>query len=275
MRALLLVLLLAACPNRPAARREGREPGDLAVPTVETADVLGGMSSRPSYHVVLDEAGGLRLGAMPIDLASLERYMSARYPMTDDEEPGGSGTAMTLDTACTGHRLQTGWVVPPISPELEGRLVAGVRGIQPPGRAARIAGQVMHYEGLSPQRAMVFAAPTAKAAALIDVITATRAAIAVSHAGRIEPLRIDFVDEGDRYPAAGPPQIVRFRINADTDVAMFLARTTLTRMWCDHEVILPIDLVVGRDVEVQALVDVLVRLDREGVRMIGLGVAEE
>lgn len=276
MRAQLLVLLLAACPNRPGNLGDKREGAVvyMPVPTVERAEVLGQMSSGPSYHVVLDASGGLRLGTMPIDPAGLERYMSARYPMTDDVEPGGSGTPMTLDTKPCSNRAEGNVRAPPLSPELEGRLIAGVRGIQVPGRAARIAGQVMHSEAMSPQRAMVFAAPTAKAVALIEVITTTRAAIAVTHAGRIEPLRIDFVDQDDRYPAAGPPQAVRFRIDADTDVAMFLARTKLTRMMCDHEVIYPIDLLVSQDVEVQQLVDVLVRLDQEGVRMIGLGIAD-
>lgn len=253
------LLVLVACANRPD---DLRHP---PVPTVVYERVLGRLSREPDHRVHVDNTGALRLGATAIGRANLVRYMASRYPITEDEERGGSGTAMALDLGpCTRTPVGT-----PLSPELEGRLIAGVRGIQRPGRTARIAGEVMYFDPLSPQRALVYADPTVKASTLVDVITTTRGAIAVAYGDRIGPLRIDFVEQGQ---PTHPPQTVELRIGAGADVETLLRRFAI-KVWCDHEVILPVDVLVTADVDAQQLVDTLVTLDLVGVRMIGLGIA--
>ncbi len=153
-----------------------------------------------------------------------------------------------------------------------------------PTRVAEVAGTVAVDGKLERLRAMVVISPTAKAKTLIDVVRDTDAAIAVSHAGKIRPLHLQFgMYGGDaeswveaRVSANGI--VIEAVPDAPIEVAAVDAKQLATaldkaRTARGMEADAPVDVLVDPEIDVQRLIDVVVALDTAGVRAIGLGSA--
>jgi hypothetical protein len=212
----------------------------------------------------------------------------------DGEEGGGTGMAMALDEGKMGQpKLQGGATTLPRDPQ---RTSLGVRWKDahddgkpspgsPPERAATAEGLVATNGKLDPLRAMVFIAPTAKATKLIDAVSETAMAIAVSHAGKLRPLRLQFAHP--LGPTWDAEHWLEVRISTQrtvveavpdapielttSDAKELLAALEKARVARGAEAYAPVDLLVDADVEAQRLIDLVVTLDTAGVRLIGMG----
>jgi hypothetical protein len=139
---------------------------------------------------------------------------------------------------------------------------------------------------LDRMHAMLLVAPTAKATVLIDAIKQTDAAIAVSHQGKIRPLRLSF--NAREFPMGGdywlearvtkdaitveavPDAAITVKDTKELAVALDKARKTR-----GAEDAIAVDVLVDPDVTAQRLIDVTVALDQAGTRVIGMGPTPE
>lgn len=236
------------------------------------------------------------------DLAVLDEAPTAADladdpPPPDDgaDEGGGTGTAMALEEGAMGARDPAD----PQLPRKHGRTSLGLRwqghhdaDQKPsaggyPERAATIEGVVMEDGKLDPLRAMVFVAPTMKATKLIDALRETSMAIAVAHAGKIRPLRLQFAHHDGplldmEYWLEARVSAKRIVVEAVPDMPIELASfdakalaaaVEKARVTRGAEAYAPVDVLVDADVDAQRLIDVAVALDTAGVRLIGMGPA--
>jgi biopolymer transport protein ExbD len=156
-----------------------------------------------------------------------------------------------------------------------------------PARAAQIVGAVVEHGNLDPMKMLIGAPPTLPASSLVDAVSQTRGAIAVTQGGHIRPLRLQFTIDDSAAPE--PRYWLEVRVSATgavveavPDVPLPLATldpkelvATLARARATHgaNVAVPVDVLVDADVTSQRLIDVLAALDAAGERAIGLGVA--
>jgi hypothetical protein len=153
-----------------------------------------------------------------------------------------------------------------------------------PARMATVTGTVVEDGHLERLRAMVLVPPTMKAHKLIELVTETGAAIAVSYAGKLRPLRLDFEP---RFNGQSSKDWLEARVSAKgivveavpdvpvevTDIKELAAALTKAREARGADPAAPVDVLVDPEVDTQRLVDVLVALDTAGVRAIGMGKA--
>lgn len=156
-----------------------------------------------------------------------------------------------------------------------------------PSRAAQIAGVVVESGTLDPMYLLIVAPPTLPATTLVEVVSKTRGAIAVTHAGHLRPLHLQF-EIRNRIDASPPlfwlearvsmtglvieavPDVARSLTTLDPkQLAATLATARTTRGAPDET---PVDVLVDPSVTSQRLVDVLVALDAAGVRQLDLGI---
>jgi hypothetical protein len=207
----------------------------------------------------------------------------------DADEAGGTGTAMALDAGKMGKRAPA--TIDPIAGQ-RGWVSTHARGPDAPvlpARQATIAGEITSAKP-EDVPAVVVAAPTGKASALVQVITETRGLIAVMQGGQLRPLRIMFHPRG----AVMPAEIERWfeaRLEATGVVIEAVPSPSTTVTWADLQAgkltdalagardrgmldaQAPVDVLVTPDIDVQRLIDALVALDAAGAKVIGLGLA--
>ncbi len=234
--------------------------------------------------------------APPWDLAGDDPPPPEEEGIDDGDLGGGTGTAMALEDGkmgrAAGHEAQRSHTGPQLGRHqaIEAARNAGILGPSTeaaPLRIAAIEGAVMEDGKLDQLRGMVCIAPTAKATKLIDAVYQTDMAIAVLHAGKLRPLRLQF---GERYATGSDSDFwlearvsaKRVVIEAVPDVpielaaldpkelAAALAKARSTR---GADAGAPVDVLVDADVDAQRLIDVVVALDTAGVRMLGMGPA--
>ncbi|MBA3502594.1 MAG: AgmX/PglI C-terminal domain-containing protein [Myxococcota bacterium] len=152
-----------------------------------------------------------------------------------------------------------------------------------PARGAHVTGAVTEAR-LERMRAMVLVSPALKATKLIEIVRDTRAAIAVLHAGKIRPLRLDFEDRG-RSRELDAPYWLEARVSAKgivveavpdkpieiTEMKELAAALEQARQTRGADSDAPVDVLVDPDIDSQRLIDLLVALDTAGVRTIGMG----
>ena len=258
-----------------------------------------------------------------LDLASLEERANpsatddppppeeADRPDDGEDESGGTGTAMALEEGKMGkkdadraegqYQMKKNTDDPQLAREqaIEQARVGGIGHLGTggafaslsessndgsPSRVAHVTGAVAEDGKLQRLRAMVVVPPALKATKLIEIVRETEAAIAVSHAGKLRPLRLDF---GVRDAAQAPesPYWLEARVSANgivveavpdkpieitsiAELAQALAEARKLRGAADDA---QVDVLVDADIDAQRLVDLLVALDTAGVRTIGMG----
>lgn len=162
-----------------------------------------------------------------------------------------------------------------------------------PVRAASVVGST-HDPHDRPARALVIAAPTAKAAPLIDLLAALDgAALAVTSQGRLRALRIGFglLQEEASTPPLGRPWIevrvgpseltveavpspavtIPLAAAGAVDAAAIGTAYLAARSSLDDAARRDVDVLVGPDTDVQRLVEVVAALDGAGARLVSLG----
>ncbi|CAN5909878.1 hypothetical protein BH11MYX2_BH11MYX2_12640 [soil metagenome] len=156
-----------------------------------------------------------------------------------------------------------------------------------PTRVAQVVGVTADRDQLAAMRSMIIAAPNVPATKLIDLVRITEGSIGVSHAGRIRPLRLQFLVRDDdgyrrdqrwlevRVQPTGP---VVVEAVADTPIESSLEHSELAAAITHaHDTRgirgdVGLDVLVAPTVDAQRLVDVLAALETAGVKEIGLGV---
>ncbi len=231
-------------------------------------------------------------------------------PDDGEEESGGTGTAMVLEEGKMGkkdsdraegqYKMEKNREDPQLARQqaLEQARAAGILRGGPrsgevlarsredgqPSRQALVAGTVMEDGKLDELRTLLLIAPTAKASRVIEVVRATQGAIAVSHGGKIRPLRVHFQLREGTKPA--PPYWVEARVRKTgisveavpeaaveiTDLKQLAGALDKTRKARGAEPASPVDVLVDPEIDAQKLIDVIVALDQAGVRTIGLGL---
>jgi hypothetical protein len=232
-------------------------------------------------------------------------------PDDGEDESGGTGTAMALDEGRMGkkdsdraegqYRMQKNQDDPQlvrqqaIEKARMATMLAPPDGAfasltnQPnedgvPTRLVGVQGAVMEDGKLDPLRTMILIAPTAKATQLIKTIGLTDGAIAVSHGGKIRPLRLQFMRKDGRKRTN---YWLEARVSANgivveavpdkaievADLKQLAAALDKARKERGAEPEAPVDVLVDPAIDVQRLIDVIVALDTAGVRTIGLGEA--
>ena len=260
--------------------------------------------------------------ATDVDLASLEDTSARTNPSAQDDPPppeeedmlddgedesGGTGTAMVIEEGKMGKRdsdraegqykMQKNQEDPQLarqqalerarremSPGTPDLFVSPPREDGTPSRVAKVAGGIWPDSSIEGLQMMVLASPQLKATKLIDAIVQTQAAIAVSHAGKIRPLRLNFqmTHSGKPSPAywlevrvaangsmvveAVPDKPIQIAKLDELAGALDAARTARGATPDSH-----VDVLVDPSIDTQRLVDTLVALDLAGVRVIGMG----
>lgn len=159
-------------------------------------------------------------------------------------------------------------------------------------RLATVVGEVQRDRHMgSGYRAVVLADPRGKARDLVEVVAGAESPIAVSHAGHVVPLRIDFRRRGDQLQdqswwtevrvassrlvieaVPGKPVELTWSTGPVDRPALKEAIASVRKAaGLDEQS--PVDVLVDTSVDVQHLVDVVVALDQAGVSAIGLGQA--
>ncbi|MBK7074127.1 MAG: AgmX/PglI C-terminal domain-containing protein [Myxococcales bacterium] len=240
----------------------------------------------------------------------------------DDDEPGGDGTAMALDEGKMGKkdsdRTPGTYVMKRADPETLARdealaaarsagIVAdlsGARGggAEPgpdrdpamPTRASQIVGRAVARRDRDP-RALIVAAPTAKATALVDVIAAVGPSlVAVSHQRTLRALRVGFeLDRVGFEAAPGDDRWIEVRIGADALTIEAVPAPPVIVPWASGPLdaaalakaydaawaelgdahARSVDVLVGPDTDVQRALDAVAALDGAGALAISLGRA--
>jgi hypothetical protein len=155
-----------------------------------------------------------------------------------------------------------------------------------PSRVADVEGGVVPDGKLEGVHAMLLVAPTAKATTLIAAIKETDGAIAVSHQGKVRPLRLSFkfhnfstggdhwlearVTKSDITVEAVPDAAITIKDTKELAGALDKARKVR-----GAEDAIVVDVLVDPDVTAQRLIDVTVALDQAGTRVIGMGSTPE
>jgi hypothetical protein len=296
----------------------------LVASEVSTTKVLASDDVPAPYLLVLDEVGAIRVGAAaswakldanrvrlshPGPLSLLDRFLRLRFAegisgklavasisILDEElelaregernarpEPIGSTRKASERTAPAAEKEATE----------RARATAGLavdrEGSGFPRRATKVRGSVLETREIAPNRPMVLAPPALRARALIDMIASTGATIAVSHAGRIRPLRLDFetsnfssdcwrmkwielrVSRANILVEAVPGVPIDVLDIKDLANAIDQVRKAPGLVQVCPEV----DVLLDPDVDTQRLVDLLAALDIAGVRRIGIGAMPE
>lgn len=230
-------------------------------------------------------------------------------PDDGEDESGGTGTTVALEEGKMGkkdsdraegqYRMKKNQEDPQLARQqaIEQARAAGIlgspsaTGFAPlggrpnedgtPSRVAQVQGTVMADGKLDELRSMIVIAPAAPATKLIDAVKETDAAIAVSHGGKIRPLRVSFMIRdgfGSGAWLEARVSVNRITIEAVPDVpatvldlkelAPALDKARASRGTGDDA---PVDILVDTDVNAQRLIDVIVALDTAGVRHIGMG----
>lgn len=245
------------------------------------------------------------------DLAALDEVPSAADladdpPPPDDgaDESGGTGTAMALEEGLMGpggaddadeqaKQPRDPSAPPPPGKPQRTSLSVRRRGAPAdakatagslPERVATAEGLVVEDGKLDPLRAMLFVAKTAKATKLIDAVSETSMAIAVAHAGKIRPLRLQFAHRDG--PLLDAEHWLEVRVSAKRlvieavpdapielasfDAKALAAAVEQARVTRGAEAHAPVDVLVDADLDAQRLIDVAVALDTAGVRLIGM-----
>ncbi|MBL8622737.1 MAG: AgmX/PglI C-terminal domain-containing protein [Myxococcales bacterium] len=161
-----------------------------------------------------------------------------------------------------------------------------------PVRAAPVVGTARDPHD-RPARALVIAAPTAKAAPVVDLLAAIDGAVlAVASQGRLRALRIGFglAREVATIPPLGRPWI-EVRVGASeltveavpspastiplaagaVDATAVATAYLAARLSLDDAARRDVDVLVGPDADVQRLVEVVAALDGAGARIVSLG----
>ncbi len=239
----------------------------------------------------------------------------------DDDEHGGTGTAMALDEGKMGKKdsdraegmytmkrsggdlarqqaidaARTAGIIGSLD-QGQARGGFGFGAVEPdpelPSRAAHVVGRA-GSPGDPRADALIVAAPTAKATALVDVLANLRGTfIAVAHQGTLRALRIGFgLDRPDfgttmtgeswlevrigtdalaLEAVPGPPVMVPWASGA-LDAAAVAKAYAEVRAALGDDQRLDIDVLVGPDTDVQRLVDVIAALDGAGALAVALG----
>ena len=230
-------------------------------------------------------------------------------PPPEEDESGGTGQSLTLgegkDLTDGHYKMQKVPEDPMLARQgaIEAARAAGIlggtspsvvggtvgRGIPnedgTPSRAADIAGMVVKDGKLGKLRAMILVAPTAKAVTLINAVKVTDAAIAVSHNGKIRPLRLQFGLRDSRDPRSWTEVRVSSKgfvveavsdkpleVTAVDELGAAISKALAARGVDDKDPFI-VDIIVDSDVDAQRLIDVEVALDTAGVTIIGMGGA--
>ncbi len=235
-------------------------------------------------------------------------------PDDGNEESGGTGTAMALEEGKMGkkdseraegqYKMAKNQQDPQLArqqaieqarnagiPGKTGTSGGGNFGFGPgnddgtPSRLSQVDGVVAEDGKLEPMRVLILIAPTAKATKLIETIRDTQGAIAVTHAGKLRPLRLSFmnrdsIDAGSKYWLEARVSKTSVAVEAVPDTALevpdlkgLASALDKARKARGAEADAPVDVLVDADVDVQRMIDVIVALDIAGVRQIGLGMA--
>jgi hypothetical protein len=236
-------------------------------------------------------------------------------PEDENDESGGTGTAMALDEGKMGkkdsdraegqYKMKKDQDDPQLARQqaidaaraagiLGSSALTGVAGLPgglssdhpnedgTPSRVAQVEGVVMKDGKLQRLRAMVFMPPTAKATALIDAMSVTDDAIAVSYNGKIRPLNVQFtmhdtanIHDSPWLEARVSTKAIAIEAVPDKPIEV----TALDQLGAAMEKarngseLGAVDVLVDPDVDVQRLVDVMVALDVAGAKVIGMGSA--
>ncbi|HUQ05689.1 MAG TPA: AgmX/PglI C-terminal domain-containing protein [Kofleriaceae bacterium] len=270
-----VAVILASC-----APGDDTRPLIQQVPRVEVARALAADAlPAPPRIVFLDGLGIVRVANAPTG-ARLATLGATRI----------AGTRTTLD-ALRHDRFERDHAGPEIE-IADRRQPAGSTptASELPRRLGQVVGAIVDEAGQEAQ-VLVVAAPTARASALVDVLTAAGGIVGVAHRGTLRALKIDFglfegrVGSGDawievRVGRAGveienvpdlPEHLPWVSGTVDGDgleraVVAARQRRGLVRR-------VDVDVLVSPEVSAQRLVDVLVRLETAGVRVVVLGHA--
>ena len=272
MRALHVLTALVACSS---SEQRTAESVRLAVPVASTAAVLAA-AAKPPLVVILDERG--------LAVATVATW-------EDLTTKPVRSTVANVDEISRMIREQP--APPPLglvarAPGTRGPLggqAARPRGDGLPSRVASVGGEVMPE--LAPLYAVLVTAPATKASRVIDAVTRLDVAIAVAHAGKVRPLRVQFVAspeptaqivdgwiEARVHPTgitleAVPDVPIELATLDAIPLAAAIEKARKTRGLAGN---VPVDVLVTPEIDAQRLVDVLVALDGAGVRMIGMGM---
>jgi hypothetical protein len=235
-------------------------------------------------------------------------------PDDGTDESGGTGTAMALeegkmgkkdsDRAAGSYQMKRVQDDPVLAKKpVEAARIASVLAVRgafasldrkrpldgafddgKPSRLAETGGVVIDSGKLDPLTVMIMVAPTTKATRLIEALVDNPGAIAVSHQGKVRPLRIQFELKNSSAPSmldgwievrvtakgvtveAVPDKAIEITDLKQLEPTLATARTARGR---DPET--PVDVLVDPGIDAQRLVDVLVALDVAGEHAIGLG----
>ena len=242
----------------------------------------------------------------------------------EDDESGGIGTAMALDEGKMGKkdsdRAAGSYTLKRADDEQlardqaiaaarsagiianldQGRARGGFGGAvtapdpEMPTRALQIVGRAVSERDRDP-RALIVAAPKAKATVLVDVIAAIGPSfIAVSHQSTLRALRVGFeLDRVGFDSMEGGDRWIEVRIGADALTIEAVPAPPLTVPWAQgpldaaaltkayaaartelgDQQRLDVDILVGPDTDVQRAVDAIAALDAAGALAISLGRA--
>jgi hypothetical protein len=147
-------------------------------------------------------------------------------------------------------------------------------------RYPTIFGAMQHASDRRHRNELAVAAPAEMAKHLIDAVAMTGTSIAVSRAGQIRPLDIDFRG----YHERGDKRWIELRISSKTIVVQAMpdnpieaadikgVASALSTVQASSRIDArePVDVLVGSDVDVQRFVDLLVALYNARVQMVGV-----
>lgn len=262
-------------------------------------------------------AGGAAPAPVPADAAADDPPPPEEEPIDDGaDESGGTGTWVTLEEGKMGKKVPERPAPQYDDPQLGAAIraarragllgparTAAERALDPaavdndgpdvPVRAAALVGAAYDTHA-RPARALVIAAPTAKAAAVIELLAAIDgAALGVAHEGRLRALRIGFGVLSERAPGSAVPQPwVEVRVGAREVTVEVVPSPAITIPFSAAGALDPValgkaydtargsladrdrrdvDVLVGADTDAQRLVDVIAALDGAGALIVALG----
>jgi hypothetical protein len=271
-------LAVLGCAAASCAPGDDTRPLIQQVPRVEVARALvTDALPAPPRIVFLDGLGVVRVADAP---------RGARLGALGGARIAGTRTSLEQLRDDRGELVYAGReiaVVDPRSPTPRPPQASGL-----PSRQGQVVGAIADEAGQS-ARVMVVSSPTARASALVDVLTSAGGILAVAHRGTLRALKVDFgayeAGEGPgdtwlevRVGRSGvdvenvpdlPEHLPWVSGTVDGDgleraVAAGRQRRNLARRG-------DVDVLVSPEVSVQRLVDVLVRLEAAGVRAVVLG----
>ncbi len=291
-----------------------REDFAMGKTPLDTVANFNEMADSPDKGVEIDLASLEDTTTRTKNLAQDDPPPPEEEDKPDDgaDESGGTGTAMALEEGKMGkkdseraegqYKMQKNQEDPQLARQqaIEQARNAGILGNLKsgggsfgfgmranedgtPSRVSQVQGLVIEDGTLDPFRSLILIAPTAKATKLIDAIGITGGAIAVSHNGKVRPLRLQFMirdgsNAGSRYWLEARVQAKGLVVEAVPDAPIevsdlkgLAAALDKAREARGADADAPVDVLVDADVDAQRMIDVIVALDVAGVRGIGLG----